>query len=559
MNLNTMAYSEVDTIETPRSHWTTYHTHKTTFNAGKLVPIYFNEDIIPGTTIKMKMSMVIRMSTPLNPTMDNLKADVFWFRGQKKWYWDHFVNQMGQNDNGAWDNNQIEYTTPVIKVSSARPVQADDLLAYMGVPLGAVNCEIDKLGVNFYQDIWNYNFRSQAVHAPKIIDKSDADLTTDGTIATGCGLLPVCRNFDYFSSALPEPQRGQAITSPLGTTAPVIGNGKAINLHGVNNSNLDHTLTFGGPDGALIQRITLGLEPKQIGVFPNTGQTINGREINDVTTAIGLSTQATNSGMIADLTQATAATINALRLAFATQRILEKDALYGTTYRDLLRGQFGVSASSEALMIPELLGARSVPINIETVLQQSATDTTSPLGNTGAFSVTADIDTDFIKSFSTHDMIFGLICVRVDNHTYAQGLPRQFTRQRRLDHYWPSLAHIGNQPIYNYEIYARGTAQDNQVFGYKEAWQEYLYKQNRVSGQFHPDYAQSLDVWTYVDDYSSLPTLSPAWMEESIYNIDRTLAVQSSESDQFIADFYFEEDISAPIPLHRTPGLIDHY
>ena len=549
-----MAYSEVDTIDIPRSHWTCRHTHKTTFNAGKLVPIYFNEDIIPGTTIKLKLSSVVRMSTPLNPTMDNLKIDFFAFRGQKNWYWEHFVNQMGQNDNGAWDDNQIEYTTPIIKVSPTHPVTSDDLLCYMGVPIGSVGAKVDKLGVNFYQDIWNNNFRSQPVHAPKIFDKTDADLETDGTISTGCGLLPVCRNFDYFSSALPAPQRGSAITTPLGTTAPVVGNGKTLGIWNEQNNKLGALIStnWEHPGSVYATTNSIGTNlPIRINPPDNTGWNQD--------YAIGISKNAESSGLIADLTQATAATINALRLAFATQRILEKDALYGTMYRDVLAGQFGTHASSEALMIPELLFAESQPINIETVLQQSQTSENSPLGNTGAFSVTANVTDAFTKSFSTHDMVMILACVRVDTHTYAQGLPRQFTRERRLDHYFPSLAHIGNQPIYNYEIYFQGTSQDNEVFGYKEAWQEYLYKQNRVSGQFHPNDPLSLDVWTYVDDYGSLPTLSPAWMEESIYNIDRTLAVQSSEAHQFIADFFFEEEISAPIPLHRTPGLIDHY
>lgn len=554
MHLNTMAYSEVDTIDVPRSHWTCGHTHKTTFNAGKLVPIYFNEDIIPGTTIKMKMSTVVRMSTPIYPTMDNLVLDIYWFRSQKQYYWEHFKNQMGQNDNGAWDDNQIEYITPVIKVSEARPVQAGDLLNYMGVPIGSVGAEIDRLGVGMYQDIWNYNFRSQAVHAPKIIDKTDTDLETDGTIATGCGLLPVCRKFDYMSAALPEPQRGNAVTIPVAESIPVIGNGMTLGLMGYDGNPA--TLTYKGLATKIAGTHVLGAGGEAYGT--NIGTSVSGASTFNDLTSVGVTTDPTKSGLIADGTAAIAASVNALRLAFATQRILERDALYGTTYRDILR-QFGVHASSESLMIPELLGTRSIPINIETVLQQSQTTEKAPVLPRGEFSVTADVDTDFIKSFSTHDMIFGLCCVRVDSHTYAQGIARQFTRKRRFDHFWPEFSHIGNTPIFNYEIFFQGNDQDNEVFGYKEAWQEYLYKMNRVSGEFEPNHAQSLDVWTYVDDYETLPMLSPEWMEEPIYNIDRTLAVQSSESNQFIADFYFEEDISAPIPLHRTPGLIDHY
>lgn len=237
----------------------------------------------------------------------------------------------------------------------------------------------------------------------------------------------------------------------------------------------------------------------------------------------------TKVGLEADLTQATAATINALRLAFATQRILEKDARFGTRYREILKGHFGVTASDEALLVPEYLGGQRTPINIETVLQNSSTDGTSPLGHTGAFSVTGAINEDFTKSFTKDDILIGVLCVRAD-HTYQQGLARQFTRERRLDRYWTSLAHIGNQPIYNGEIYAQGNATDNEVFGFKEAWQEYIYQNNRISGELLSTAPQSLDVWHYGDDYDSLPVLSDEWIREPQKFIDRTLAVQGANT-----------------------------
>ena len=272
----------------------------------------------------------------------------------------------------------------------------------------------------------------------------------------------------------------------------------------------------------------------------------------------GVSQIAENSGLMADLTQATAATINALRLAFATQRILEKDARFGTYYRNILKGHFGVTASDESLLVPEYLGGVRQPINIDQVLQTSSTDSTSPLGQTGAFSITTSLNNDFTKSFSKDDILIGVMCVRAD-HTYSQGLPRQLTRTERLDRYWPALAHIGNQPIYNYEIFAQGTEEDNEVFGYKEAWQEYMYHNNRISGEMLPQYAQSLDAWHYGDDYNSLPVLSDEWIVEPTEFIDRTLAVQSETANQFWADIYITQSVSAPIPLNRVPGLVDHF
>lgn len=265
-----------------------------------------------------------------------------------------------------------------------------------------------------------------------------------------------------------------------------------------------------------------------------------------------------SSGMIADLTAATAATVNALRLAFATQRILEKDARFGTRYNEIIRGQFGVTSPNASLHVPEYLGGNRIPINIETVLQNSSTDTTSPLGQTGAFSVSFDINEDFTKSFDEHCVLIGLCCIRAD-HTYQQGLARMWTRRKRLDYYYPSLAHIGNQPIYNYEIYAQGTATDNEVFGYKEAWAEYKYKPNRISGELLSTYAQPLDAWHYGDKYDSLPVLSQNWIEEPLDFVDRTLLVQSSEANQFIADIEIKQEVAAPMPVHSIPGLIDHY
>lgn len=524
-------YGEVDTIECPRSHWNRHWKHTTTCNAGVLVPHLLDMDIIPGTTIKHKTSLVVRMQTPLDPVMDNCYIDTFYFKCSKFWYWEHFRAMMGENKLGAWAQ-EIEYKEPMIKTTSTRKAQVNDLMTYYGVRYNTANLAFSKIAVNAYIDIWNNWFRDQNLMAPIEYDITDTDLEADGTINTGCGLLPVCKFHDYFTSCLPEPQKGTAVNIPLATEAPVKGNGVSTEWvrEGVSAST-----SWAGSASGFVPAVA----------FPSTG-------------SVSITTNSQKSGLVADLAAATAATINALRLSFATQRILEKDARFGTRYREILRGHYAVTASDESLLTPEYLGGERIPINIQTVLQNSSTDSTSPLGYTGAFSVTTSLHHDFTKSFTKDDILIGLMCIRAD-HSYQQGIPRQLTRSKRLDRYWPALAHIGNQPVYNYEIFAQGTKTDNEVFGYKEAWQEYMYKNNMISGEMLSEYEKSLDIWHYADDYNSLPVLSAEWIKEPLTNIDRTLAVKSSENNQFLVDFYYDQDVVAPIPLNRVPGLIDHF
>lgn len=541
-------YGIVDEINKPRSTWKRNFTHKTSFNAGKLVPFLLDMDIIPGTTIKNKTSLVVRMTTPLFPIMDNLYLDTYYFKCSKFWYWEHWRRMMGENDYGAWTQT-IEYTEPQIITKSANPTGPNDLATYIGVRMGTANLKYSKIAINCYIDVWNQWFRDQNLQAPIIFDKTDSNLNADGTINTGFGLLPVQKFHDYFTSCLPEPQKGSAINTPLGVSAPVF-------------TGADHTNYGTSPQAIRFRRsngntFTAGTRELFI---QNASDNIDASLVcgNPMASPPSSATQLFPANLYADLSQATASTINALRLSFATQRILERDSMCGTRYVELLDAHYGSRPSDESVMRAEYLGGHRIPINIETVLQNSSTDSTSPLGQTGAFSVTIDSNDDFTKSFTKDDILIGLLCVRAD-HTYQQGLPRQLTRTRRLDRYWPELAHIGNQPVYNYEIYATGTSTDNQVFGYKEAWQEYMYYNNRISGELLSDYSSSLDAWHFGDDYSSLPVLSDNWIREPQAFIDRTLAVQSSTQNQFIADIYVDQIVTAPIPLHRVPGLIDHY
>lgn len=539
MSRNQEAYEVIDTIETPRSTWDREFTHKTSFNNGYLIPFYVDTDIIPGTTIKNTTSLVIRMSTPLYPIMDNIYCDTYWFKCSKYWYWKHFRAQMGENNTSAWTQT-IDYTTPQINVTTAYGV--NDAATYMGMPIDVTNISWDKTVMQAYIDIWNNWFRDENLQAPIQLDDTDVNLNSDGTISTGYGLLPVAKFHDYFTSAVPQPQKGDAVNLPLGTIAPVIF------------SNSD---TATNPVKSLTAYKTTGAKYNANGlhgVVVASGGTIadSGEILSDESygSPIGLDANA-------DLSNAIAASINAQRLAFATQRILEKDSRFGTRYPESLRGHYGSVATDEALLIPEYLGGKRIVINIQQTIQ-SVGNSESPLGQTGAYSITADMNEDFTKSFSKHDYLIGVLAVRAE-HTYSQGIPRQFKREKRLDIYHPSLAHIGNTPIYNYEIFAQGTETDYEVFGYKEPWQEYLYKPSRISGEMLPQYAQSLDEWHFGDDYSSLPVLSDEWIREPQKFVDRTLAVQSSTAHQFWCDIYVQQRVSAPIPLNRTPGLLDHF
>lgn len=538
MSRNQEAYEVIDTIETPRSTWDREFTHKTSLNNGYLVPFYVDTDIIPGTTIKNTTSLVIRMSTPLYPIMDNIYCDTYWFKCSKYWYWKHFRAQMGENNSSAWTQT-IDYTTPQINVTTAYGV--NDVATYMGMPINITGVTWDKTPVQAYIDIWNNWFRDENLQAPVQLDDTDTTLTSDGTISTGYGLLPVAKFHDYFTSALPEPQKGDAVQLPLGSTAPIVFSTSNTASNPVNNLRLYR------PDGTAVS-----MTNPHNAIITSNGNLVYDTNSTTVSTVYNVGIDAN-----ADLANAIAATVNAQRLAFATQRVFEKDARFGTRYPESLRGHYGSIATDEALLIPEYLGGKRIPINIQQTIQ-SVGNSESPLGETGAFSITADLNEDFTKSFSKHDFLIGLMCIRAD-HTYSQGIPRQFKREKRLDIYHPSLAHIGNMPIYNYEIYAQGTSTDNEVFGYKEAWQEYLYKPSRISGEMLPQYAQSLDEWHFGDDYSSLPVLSDEWIREPQKFVDRTLAVQSDTAHQFWCDIYVKQRVSAPIPLYRTPGLIDHF
>lgn len=528
---------------------------KGTFNTGELIPFYVNQDILPGDTFKIKQSIVVRMLTPIYPTMDNLVLDTYYFSVPYRLVWDNFKKAMGENENGAWAQ-QTEYEVPQIKITYTASTAGNtiptikSIWAYMGLPINVKpqtgsdpDISLSALPFRAYAEIYNYFFRNQNLIAPITVHKDDTTRSFLGTVTEQGGtILKASKLSNYFTTCTPAPQKGNPVSIPIGTSAPVLSNGTVPTFS-----------STGTTDGAFTNQ---KLSTKQATLTSNhfrwmtAGTATAGNDISR-DTIFG-----NNSGLYADLSNATAATINALRLAFQTQKILEKD-IRGTFYTQILYNHFGVISPDGRQQRPEYIGGKRINLQMNQVAQTSSTDNTSPQGNVAAFSLTADVHQAFTKSFTEHSIIMGIMVVRQLVHTTQQGIPKQWSRRKRLDFYWPELAHLGEQPVYNKEICVLGSTTDEQVFGYQERWAEYKYEENVICGEMKSTYSTPLDSWHYGDLYSSLPTLSQNWIEETKVNVDRTLAVQNH--DQFLFDTELYIQATRPIPVYCTPGLIDHF
>lgn len=541
-----------------RSKFSISQTHKTTFNAGKLIPFFVEQDVLPGDTFKIDTSLIIRMTTPMFPVMDNCYLDLYYFFIPNRLLWKHWKDFNGENRNGAWKNT-TEYEVPHFKVEQ-KPISKGTIADYMGVPINKTNFTFSQLPIRAYVLTWNEWFRDQNVTAPIEENTEDNDITINNDKPEQGGIpLDVYKYHDYFTSALPEPQKGEAIRMPIGKDAIVKTKSEDAKINDIHLWTFKDTTTENPavrPSVAYNPRAwfynntsMLTYDDKQ--KRNNSGEKAPHKDIpKDAEIPYEL---------IADLTQATAATINALRLATQTQRIFEKDARGGTRYTEIIRNHFGVTSPDGRQQRPEYLGGKRIPITINQVLQTSSTDSTSPQGNTGAFSLTGDSDESFTKSFTEHGIILGLACVRQD-HTYQQGLERGWSRRRRFDYYLPTLAHLGEQPIYMKELYLSGdSVKDMEVFGYQERWAEYRYKPNRISGELRSTYNKPLDAWHYGDKYEDRPILSTEFLIETPKYIDRSLSVQSNLQDQFIADFYIDITAVRPMPIYSVPGMLDHF
>lgn len=546
MNRNSeQHYSQVPHAEIRRAKFERDFSLLTTMNEGDLVPIYLDE-VLPADTFKINLNALVRMATPLYPVMDNAYMDFYFFFIPARLLWKHFQNLMGQNDKTFWAE-QTEYTTPVT-TAPAGGWKVGTLADYFGIPTGVEGLKVNSLPFRAYAKVWNEWFRDENLQQP--VTQSMDDTTTTG-VNTGTNLsdaeaggmpLKVCKYKDYFTSCLPSPQKS---TEPV--SIGLTGNAK---LRAYDNAELTEKTDLSGQKNLIWET-----ESTNAGSRPQTMDKFN--SYNDGTSfGAKLSGSSTTNRywLGADMSNMTVATINELRNAIAVQHIFERDARTGTRYKEILKGAWGVTSPDARLDRSEYIGGHRMPININQVVQTSSTDNTSPQGNTGAYSMTTLSRNMCTYSATEHGFVLGLAAIRVD-HSYQQGLSRLWTRSTRFSYYDPMLANLGEQAVLNQEIYAQGTAKDEEVFGYQEAWADYRYRTNMVTSEMRSTYAQTLDAWHYADKYNALPTLSNTWIKEGTENIDRTLAVQSSNSHQFICNFYYSQSWTRPMPIYSIPGI----
>lgn len=506
---NTHEFSRVPQAEIQRSTFNRVHGLKTTFDSGFLVPIYVDE-VLPGDTFQMNATGFGRLATPIYPLMDNMYVETFFFYVPNRLIWDNWEKFNGAQDNPG---DSTDYLVPQITNAT---IAENTLYDYMGLPTKIAGIDFNNLHGRAYALIFNEWFRDENLQDSIVVDKGDGpDTLTDYT------LQKRGKRHDYFTSALPWPQKGDAVNLPLGTTAPVAFEGAVNDQIGVYQSD-------GTSPGRLVDA---GSWPAFSNIAPNQ-----------------------NNYLFTDLTAATSATINELREAFQIQRLYERDARGGTRYTEILQSHFGVTSPDARLQRPEYLGGQKSELNMQPVPQTSSTDSTSPQGNLSALG-TLQSRGGFSKSFVEHGVLIGMACVYADL-TYQQGMNKMWSRRDRWDFYWPALAHLGEQAVLNQEIYTQGTSADSQTFGYQERYAEYRYKPSQITGKMRSNATGSLDVWHLAQDFTSLPALNASFIEENP-PVDRVIAVTTEP--QFIWDWYFDLKTTRPMPVYSVPGLIDHF
>jgi hypothetical protein len=585
MNRNTEShFSLLPRVDISRSRFDRSSSVKTTFNTGDIVP-FFLEEVLPGDTFNVKTSKVVRMQTLLTPLMDNLYLDTYYFFVPNRLVWQHWKEFCGENTESAWIP-ETEYAMPQITSPADTGWEVGTIADYFGIPTGVANLSVSALPFRAYALIMNEWFRDENLQDPLVVPVDDATVagvnsaTFVTDVAKGGKPYKAAKYHDYFTSALPAPQKGPDVSIPvsLGSELPVYGTGDPLYL---TDGNFTYPfLSVGQSLGSVSMTGTAiansGATGSKVGDIYDNGNAFysevnsGGGSANWKGKVMGVPTKEkmdslavpglVGSGLVAVYDGAVSvATINQLRLAFQIQKFYERQARGGSRYTEVIRSFFGVTSPDARLQRPEYLGGNRVPININQVIQQSGTESaTTPQGTVVGMSQTTDTNSDFTKSFTEHGFIIGVMVARYD-HTYQQGLDRLWSRKDKFDFYWPVFANIGEQAIKNKELYAQGTAEDDEVFGYQEAWAEYRYKPNRVTGEMRSSYAQSLDVWHLADDYSKLPSLSAEWIQEDSSTVNRVLAASDNLVAQFFADIYVKNLCTRPMPMFSIPGLIDHH
>lgn len=537
------AFSMVPDAFVPRTKLRRPSTHKTTIDAGKLYPLFYDE-VLPGDTFKLDVSCLARMTTMLAPIMDNLYLDWQFFFVPNRLVWSKWQAMMGEKDNPT---DTTEYTVPYMVPSvsgTVTTITEGSFFDYLGLPIGLTPRphQVSALPMRAYQLIWNEWYRNENIDA--CIEYHD--LQNDELFQAY--LLPRMKRKDYFTGALPEPQKGSPLTIPIGATAPVMGTGAPMYLS-------DGTVSYSvaanrvGDSDFYNKVMTSTSTPSALGATVVNSPLTSG----DALKSLGFSSS--HQVGVADLTSATSVTINELRQAFQLQKLLERDARGGTRYVEILRSHFNVISPDARLQRPEFLGSFSIPINVHTIAQTSASaGDGTPQGNLAGVGVASGVKRAFTKSFVEHGMIFGLASIRSDQ-SYWQGVPRTFSRASRFDFFWPALAHIGEQAILKQEIYAQGTDVDDEVFGYQERWSEYKYGRNIISGKLRP-LDGWLGEWHLAQRFGDVPTLNSTFLRE-YPPISRVTAV--SDEPAFIVDTAFDLTCIRPMPVYDVPGFVDHF
>lgn len=549
-------------IDMSRSRFDRSSSYKTTFNVGQIIPFYVDE-VLPGDTFSIDTSKVVRMQTLLTPVMDDIFLDTYYFFVPNRLTWSHWKQFMGENTESAWIPS-VEYEVPQLTAPEGG-WNIGTIADYMGIPTGVSGLSVNALPFRAYALIMNEWFRDENLSDPLNIPVTDATVqgVNTGTFVTDVakGGLPytAAKYHDYFTSALPAPQKGPDVMIPIAEAANAyVYPAPSLNPDLTENFN---PLQWVNSSGNILTKSDMNWSSLGFHRDGNNNLTNNTRVrgTNDSLSSLN-ETPIIPGNLIAKFDGVSqAATINQLRLAFQIQKLYERDARGGTRYIEILKSHFGVTSPDARLQRPEYLGGNRIPININQVVQSSSTDASgTPQGNTAAYSLTSDNHSDFTKSFVEHGFLIGVMVARY-RHTYQQGLERFWSRKDRFDYYFPVFANIGEQAIKNKEIYAQGTVKDDEVFGYQEAWADYRYRPNRVTGEMRSAAPQSLDVWHLGDDYESLPSLSDSWIREDSKTVNRVLAVSDNVSAQLFCDIYVRNLCTRPMPLYSIPGLIDHH